>query len=83
MNKITPETFESLVRQLSDVGITNEQLLKDVIAELFQKSLGEPHFSSLYAQVCLVLSRTVPNFEHPDLYTGIPGTTVLLVLSCI
>ena len=51
LNKITPEKFDSLVRQLLDVGITNEQILRGIIALLFEKALTEPHFSPLYAQV--------------------------------
>lgn len=80
LNKITPETFDTLSRQLLDVGIDNERVLQDIILVLFEKALKEPHFSSLYAEVCLVLSKHGPNFEHPDLRGRTETTSFLKLL---
>lgn len=84
LNKITPETFDTLVRQLLDVGTDNERCLQDVIFVLFEKALKEPHFSGLYANVCKVLCEKAPNFEQPDLRGRTEGNTFrnLLLKNC-
>lgn len=84
LNKITPEKFDTLVHQLVNVGIDNEPILQGIIELLFEKALDEPHFSSLYAQVCLVLSRESPSFEQPDLrgYTETSTFIKLLLRNC-
>ena len=56
LNKLTPDNFEKLLEKILDVGITEVETLVGLIGQLFEKALQEPTFSSLYAQLCRVLS---------------------------
>lgn len=56
LNKLTPDNFEKLLEKLLDVGITEAATLVGLIGQLFEKALQEPTFSSLYAELCRVLS---------------------------
>ncbi|ABO95147.1 predicted protein, partial [Ostreococcus lucimarinus CCE9901] len=56
LNKLTPDNFEKLLEKLLDVGITEAITLVGLIGQLFEKALQEPTFSSLYAELCRVLS---------------------------
>lgn len=35
-------------------------------AQIFEKALDEPKYSSMYAQLCKRLSEEAPNFENPS-----------------
>lgn len=63
LNKITPEKFDSLIKQLVNVGINSPELLQKVISQLFDKAVLEPTFCSLYAQCCVALSERLPQFQ--------------------
>lgn len=63
LNKITPETFDKLSRELLHVGLDTPRTLKGVIYLLFEKALKDPKYSSLYAKLCQELSEKAPNFE--------------------
>lgn len=80
LNKLTIEKFDSLVDQLLNVGISNENILRGIIILLYEKALDETKFASMYAQVCLSLSETVPNFELPDLEGKISSTSTFVKL---
>jgi len=56
LNKLTPDNFEKLLEKMLDVGIAEAATLVGLIGQLFEKALQEPTFSSLYAQLCQVLS---------------------------
>ena len=38
-------------------------------SQVFDKAVDEPHYCSLYAQLCWELDRSVPNFEPPLSHT--------------
>ncbi|XP_013394414.1 eukaryotic translation initiation factor 4 gamma 2 [Lingula anatina] len=63
LNKLTPEKFDKLGLELLNVGIDSPVVLKGIILLIFEKSLDEPKYSSLYAQLCQRLCEDAPNFE--------------------
>ena len=62
LNKITPEKFDRLMEQLLEVGITTAAALSDTISIVFDKAIWEPGFCGMYADVCLRLSKELPEF---------------------
>lgn len=63
LNKITPETFDKLSKELVNVGLDSPRTLRGVIYLLFDKALKDLKYSSLYAKLCQELSEKAPNFE--------------------
>ena len=63
LNKITPEKFKKLSKELLSVGLDSPAILKGVILLIFDKALEEPKYSSMYAQLCRIISEEAPNFE--------------------
>ncbi|KIZ04763.1 Eukaryotic initiation factor iso-4F subunit p82-34 [Monoraphidium neglectum] len=61
LNKLTPEKFDRLLAQLLSV-ITNAAILKATIALVFESAVAQPTFCAMYADLCLHLSREVPEF---------------------
>eukprot|EP00501_MAST-03F_sp_TOSAG23-6_P000429 GSMAST32.ASY1.ANO1.441.1 assembled CDS len=57
LNKLTREKFDRITRQILDIDFTTRPQLKRMIYCIFDKALMEPHFSELYADVCVELAR--------------------------
>ena len=66
LNKLTPEKFDKLCLELLNVGVESKLILKGVILLIGDKTLEEPKYSSLYAQLGLRLAEDAPNFEWPS-----------------
>ncbi|MQM14538.1 hypothetical protein Taro_047468 [Colocasia esculenta] len=66
LNKLTPEKFDILKGQLIDAGITTPDILKDVIALIFDKAVLEPTFCPMYAQLCFDLNDKLPPFPSEE-----------------
>lgn len=64
LNKITPETFDKLSKELVNVGLDSPRTLRGLIYLLFDKALKDLKYSSLYAKLCQELSERAPNFEQ-------------------
>lgn len=58
LNKITPEKFDMLCKELEQAiaNTTNEQVFTEAIALIVSKAVQEPNFSSMYADMCFRLS---------------------------
>ncbi|CAH2315663.1 eukaryotic translation initiation factor 4 gamma 1 isoform X1 [Pelobates cultripes] len=68
LNKVTPETFQQLTNQVADLSVHTEYQLKGVIELLFEKSISEPNYSSIYANMCHCLMRLeVPTERNPKI----------------
>ena len=84
LNKLTPDNFEKLLEKILDVGITEVETLVGLIGQLFEKALQEPTFSSLYAQLCRVLSDRFESegveFLDPTAEKGMQAITFKRVL---
>lgn len=63
LNKITPEKFHKLSKELLGVGLDSPGILKGVILLIFDKALEEPKYSCMYAKLCRIISEEAPNFE--------------------
>ena len=56
LNKLTPEKFNQLMKQVTDLTIDTEERLKGVIDLVFEKAIDEPSFSVAYGSMCRCLA---------------------------
>lgn len=66
LNKLTPEKFEVLLDQLLNSGIDSAEILKGVISLVFDKAVLEPTFCPMYAELCVRLSKALPEFPSDE-----------------
>ncbi|KAJ3602527.1 hypothetical protein NHX12_030280, partial [Muraenolepis orangiensis] len=52
LNKLTPQMFNQLMKQVTDLSIDTEERLKGVIDLVFEKAINEPGFSVAYGNMC-------------------------------
>jgi len=62
LNKLTPEKYDLLLEQMMQAGISSAEILQGVISLIFDKAVLEPNFCSMYAQLCVNLSKELPEF---------------------
>lgn len=55
LNKLTPQKFQQLMKQVTELTIDTEERLKGVIDLIFEKAISEPNFSVAYANMCRCL----------------------------
>ncbi|XP_018539590.1 eukaryotic translation initiation factor 4 gamma 1 isoform X6 [Lates calcarifer] len=55
LNKLTPQKFQQLMKQVTELTIDTEERLKGVIDLTFEKAISEPDFSVAYANMCRCL----------------------------
>lgn len=55
LNKLTPQMFQQLMKQVTELSIDTEERLKGVIDLIFEKAISEPNFSVAYANMCRCL----------------------------
>eukprot|EP00249_Psilotum_nudum_P023070 c28740_g1_i1 orf=193-2736(+) len=80
LNKLTPEKFEVLLDQLLNAGIDSDDKLKGVILLIFDKAVLEPTFCPMYAEMCVRLSKKLPEFPS-DEQDGKPVTFRRILLN--
>lgn len=56
LNKLTPQKFQQLMKQVMELDIDTEERLKGVIDLIFEKAISEPNFSVAYANMCRCLT---------------------------
>jgi len=56
LNKLTLEKFEELYIQLLSCGISKEEHVRIMTAELFEKATVQHHFIDMYTQLCVRIS---------------------------
>ncbi|CAF0991144.1 unnamed protein product [Rotaria sp. Silwood1] len=64
LNKLTPQTYDKLLKQLDDLELDRYERLDGIITNIFTKAVEEPKFSFLYARLCQSFQRkqvTVPD----------------------
>uniref|UniRef100_A0A8C1RX65 Eukaryotic translation initiation factor 4 gamma, 3a n=1 Tax=Cyprinus carpio TaxID=7962 RepID=A0A8C1RX65_CYPCA len=67
LNKLTPQMFHQLMKQVTDLTINTEERLKGVIDLVFEKAIDEPSFSAAYANMCRCLATLkVPTADKPN-----------------
>jgi hypothetical protein len=52
LNKLTPQKFAPLVKQILDLNIDSEDQLKGVAEMVFETAISQPDFSEMYANLC-------------------------------
>lgn len=52
LNKLTLEKFDKIFKQIVDIDISSVEVLRGVVDEVFEKTLFEPKFASMYAELC-------------------------------
>nr|DBA15660.1 TPA: hypothetical protein GDO54_003133 [Pyxicephalus adspersus] len=66
LNKLTPQMFNQLMKQVTDLTVDTEERLKGVIDLVFEKAIDEPSFSVAYANMCRCLATLkVPMADKP------------------
>uniref|UniRef100_A0A8C7UCC5 Eukaryotic translation initiation factor 4 gamma, 3a n=1 Tax=Oncorhynchus mykiss TaxID=8022 RepID=A0A8C7UCC5_ONCMY len=67
LNKLTPQMFNQLMKQVTDLTIDTEERLKGVIDLVFEKAIDEPGFSVAYGNMCRCLTTLkVPMTDKPN-----------------
>ncbi|CAL8336792.1 unnamed protein product [Lota lota] len=67
LNKLTPQMFNQLMKQVTDLTIDTEERLKGVIDLVFEKAIDEPGFSVAYGNMCRCLATLkVPMTDKPN-----------------
>ncbi|XP_025025330.1 eukaryotic translation initiation factor 4 gamma 1 isoform X6 [Python bivittatus] len=68
LNKLTPQMFQQLMKQVTELSIDTEERLKGVIDLIFEKAISEPNFSVAYANMCrCLMGLKVPTTDKPTL----------------
>ncbi len=62
LNKLTPEKYDVLLEQMMQAGISSAEILQGAISFIFDKAALERNFCSMYAQLCVNLSKELPEF---------------------
>ncbi|XP_019959157.2 eukaryotic translation initiation factor 4 gamma 1a isoform X2 [Paralichthys olivaceus] len=66
LNKLTPQKFQELMKQVTDLAIDTEERLKGAIDLIFEKAISEPNFSVAYANMCrCLMGLKVPTTDKP------------------
>ncbi|XP_046725843.1 eukaryotic translation initiation factor 4 gamma 3-like isoform X3 [Silurus meridionalis] len=77
LNKLTPEMFNQLMKQLKELHIDTEERLKGVVNLIFEKAIDEPNFSMGYGIMCKSLAAIdVPMANKP--HSNVNFRTLLL-----
>ncbi|CAL9704634.1 unnamed protein product [Knipowitschia caucasica] len=66
LNKLTPQKFNQLMKQVTDLTIDTEERLKGVIDLVFEKAIDEPSFSVAYAKMCRCLAMLKVPTDKPN-----------------
>ena len=56
LNKLTPEKFNKLMKQVTDLPIDTEERLNGVVDLVFEKAIDEPSLSVTYGNMCCCLA---------------------------
>ncbi|KAK1784378.1 hypothetical protein P4O66_016982, partial [Electrophorus voltai] len=73
LNKLTPQMFNQLMKQVMDLTIDTEERLKGVVDLVFEKAIDEPSFSMVYGNMCSCLAMLkVPMADKPTSTVGFP-----------
>ncbi|XP_074507392.1 eukaryotic translation initiation factor 4 gamma 1-like isoform X2 [Sebastes fasciatus] len=71
LNKLTPQKFQELMKQVMDMTIDTEERLKGAIDLIFEKAISEPNFSVAYANMCrCLMGLKVPTSDKPGVFVN-------------
>ncbi|EDX14114.1 GD18348 [Drosophila simulans] len=69
LNKLTPDNFEVLLKEMSSIKMDNEAKMTNVMLLIFEKTISEPNFAPTYARFCKVLFHEI-KAENKSLFTS-------------
>lgn len=69
LNKLTPENFDVLLKQLKNCKIETPEEISGVVELIFEKAVDEPNFVSTYTKLCSEL-------QSIKVYENLKGTEV-------
>lgn len=69
LNKLTPENFQKLIKELSNYNFCTPAQLYEVVSLIFEKAVDESKYCRLYALLCVRLNAELPNFEEKGCFT--------------
>eukprot|EP00543_Licmophora_paradoxa_P016157 CAMPEP_0202468532 /NCGR_PEP_ID=MMETSP1360-20130828/75525_1 /ASSEMBLY_ACC=CAM_ASM_000848 /TAXON_ID=515479 /ORGANISM="Licmophora paradoxa, Strain CCMP2313" /LENGTH=101 /DNA_ID=CAMNT_0049093507 /DNA_START=61 /DNA_END=362 /DNA_ORIENTATION=+ len=58
LNKMTKEKFDRLSKQLCDIPFESYDMQTMVLKRVYEKAIDEPTFGDMYADLCVLLSKT-------------------------
>ncbi|XP_008432414.1 eukaryotic translation initiation factor 4 gamma 1-like [Poecilia reticulata] len=71
LNKLTPQKFQELMKQVMELKIDSEERLKGTIDLIFEKAISEPNFSVAYANMCrCLIGLKVPTPDKPGSFVN-------------
>ncbi|XP_040910483.1 eukaryotic translation initiation factor 4 gamma 1a isoform X2 [Toxotes jaculatrix] len=71
LNKLTPQKFQELMKQVTELTIDTEERLKGAIDLIFEKAISEPNFSVAYANMCrCLMGLKVPTSDKPGIFVN-------------
>ncbi|XP_028282693.1 eukaryotic translation initiation factor 4 gamma 1a isoform X2 [Parambassis ranga] len=71
LNKLTPQKFQELMKQVTELTIDTEERLKGAIDLIFEKAISEPNFSVAYANMCrCLIALKVPTSDKPGIFVN-------------
>ncbi|XP_029308570.1 eukaryotic translation initiation factor 4 gamma 1a isoform X2 [Cottoperca gobio] len=71
LNKLTPQKFQELMKQVQELTIDTEERLKGAIDLIFEKAISEPNFSVAYANMCrCLMGLKVPTTDKPGVFVN-------------
>lgn len=56
LNKLTPQNFDKISKQFSEIDIKTEEKLRRMIELIFDKAVDEPAFCEQYAKLCQAMA---------------------------
>lgn len=64
LNRLTPDNFQQLMKQVHELTIDSEQRLRGAINLIFEKAISEPNLSEAHANMCRFLTGVswIPEF---------------------
>ncbi|EDW81282.2 uncharacterized protein Dwil_GK11981 [Drosophila willistoni] len=69
LNKLTPDNFDVLLKEMSSIKMDNEAKMTNVMLLIFEKTISEPNFAPTYARFCKVLFHEI-KAENKSLFTS-------------
>ena len=52
LNKLTPQMFDKLLKQIRELEINSTERLEGSISLIFEKAIEEPNFAVAYGKLC-------------------------------
>lgn len=64
LNRLTPDNFQQLMKQVHELTIDSEQRLRGAINLIFERAISEPNLSEAHANMCRFLTGVgcIPEF---------------------